>query len=239
MHKYLILFCICSCGVIDAQSNIAGGTIQYKQTTYVEAGDMPADVPTSFVDVMLLNFDKKTSLYQKDASIPEETNINDNTPRMFKRMRKRSQKTIYTDLNTKTALEQINFFGKDFIVFDSIKNIQWKVNASEQKNILGYTCLKASYKDSLKNMVVYFAPQLPFPLGPDRFQGLPGVILEYQSASLHIIATSIKVGVVTVTEPNKGERISSEKFAQIRAEKMQEQKQMWGDRNTPPRNFRP
>jgi len=49
--------------------------------------------------------------------------------------------------------------------------------------------MKASYKDSTTNIIVFFTPQIPLRYGPDKFGNLPGIILEVQSAQMHILAT--------------------------------------------------
>lgn len=212
------------------------GIIKYKQTTYFDfenmpgnvGRQMPVDMPKSVDAFMQLSFNATESLYEKDADYKEEVNPNDNTPRMFKRMRERSNKTIYKNSINGTSLEQISFFGKDFLVSDSIVPLKWKVSAGEQKVILGYTCMKATFKDSTNNLVVFFTPQMPVGAGPDSYSHLPGVILEVQSAQVHIIATEVKPNAVSINKPTKGTAMSKAEFTKVRDEKIKEQLEMRG-----------
>lgn len=226
------VFCISFLMVWSLQAQQKSGVIKYKHTTYLDTESMPAnvgiDIPKSFDAYMQLSFDKTVSLYEKDTDHKEDINPNDNTPRMFRRMRERANKVIYKNTTESKMVEQSNLFGKDFLVSDSIAQIKWKVSAGEQKVILGYTCMKATFKDSTNNLVVFFTPQLPVGFGPDKYGNLPGVILEVQSAQVHIMATEVKTDVPTVKMPSKGDKVSRKEFEKIRDEKMKEQQEMWG-----------
>lgn len=209
---------------------ILQGTVRYKQTRYFEFENMPPEMPKSQESFMRLTFDKTVSLYEKDPEYKEEVNPNDNTPRMFRRMRERDNKIFYKDLSNETLLEQVSFFGKEFLIQDSIHSIKWKISAGEQKNILGYTCMKATFKDSTQNLVAFFAPQIPLKWGPEKYGNLPGLILELQSAQLHILATEVKNEANTISKPEKGQTMSRKEFETLREQKMKEQKEMWGGR---------
>lgn len=224
----LFIIAISSLHYLGAQVN--SGTIKYKHTTYFEFENMPADMPKSQEAFMRMSFNSNESLYEKDPDVKVTNDENENTPRMFRRMRDRSNKIIYKNLESNSVLEQTGLFGKDFLVSDSIAAIKWKVSAGEQKVILGYTCMKAMFKDSLNNIVVFFTPQIPLRFGPDKYGNLPGVILEMQSAQTHIIATELSKDAPQITAPTKGDKMSRKEFDKIREEKMKEQREMWGRR---------
>ncbi len=210
-----------------------GGSIKYKQTNYFEFENMPADMPKSQESFMRLLYNTNESLYEKDPDVKIEVQNNDSAPRMFRRMRDRSNRIYYKNLANESVTEQIGFFGKDFLITDSIAAIKWKVSAGEQKTILGYTCMKAGFKDSTSNIVVFFTPQIPLRFGPDKFGNLPGVILEVQSAQLHIIATDVKTDnpSLVINAPSKGDKMTRKAFEKLREGKMKEQKEMWGGNN--------
>lgn len=225
---FSVFLVITGCTYISAQVN--SGTVKFKHTTYFEYENMPADMPKSHDTYMTLTFNNNESLYEKDKEVKTENTENDNTPRMFRRMRDRSNKTIYKEVNSNILLEHIEFFGKEFLVSDSIADIKWKVSAGEQKVILGFTCMKASYKDSTTNIIVFFTPQIPLRYGPDKFGNLPGIILEVQSAQMHILATDFIKNNPEIKKPEKGDKLTRKEFDKIRNEKMQEQREMWGRR---------
>jgi len=228
MNFFSVLFFLFIVVTINAQST--EGTIKYKQTTYFEFEDMRADAPKSMEVAMRLVFSKVASLYEKDPDVVEVENPDDNTPRMFRRMRNQGSRIYYKNIGDGKVLEQISFFGKDFLVYDSIANVKWKVSAGEQKIILGYTCMKATYKDSTINLVAFFTPQIPVSTGPDKYGKLPGLILEIQSAQTHIIATEVDKNPLErpIEAPKKGDKITQVDFKKLRDEKMKEQREMWG-----------
>jgi GLPGLI family protein len=207
------------------------GLVKYKKTTYFEFENMPSDMPNSSDEFVKLSFTNTESLFEKDADvvIPEDPNA----PRWARRMKDRNNKTIYKKYEQDLSIEQMNFFGKDFLISDSISSLKWKVSAGEQKTILGYLCMKALYKDSTENLVVFFTPQIPVSSGPDKFGKLPGLILEVQSAQVHIIATDIKLEKLStpISQPTKGDKMTRANFNKLRDEKMKEQGEMWGKRD--------
>lgn len=195
---------------VNLEAQTTFGKIKFKQTNYIDTEKLPpqfaADAPKSIDAFMQLTFNQKESVYEADPEKKVEENPNDNTPRMFRRMRERANNVYYKNLSTKTSLEQSKFFGKDFLISDSISSYKWKVSAGEQKSILGYTCMKAMFKDSTSNIVVFFTPQIPVSLGPDKYGNLPGMILEVQSAQIHIIATEILKEEIAIVPPSKGDK---------------------------------
>lgn len=217
--------------------NIQGqqqGVIKYKHTQYFEFENMPADMPKSSTDYKRMFFNETASRYEKDTDVKiEEEAPEGQRGWMMRRFRTRNESTIFKNTDTDQVLEQINFFSKDFLVSDSIADMKWKVSAGEQKDILGYTCMKATLKDTSSNVLIaFFTPQIPLPHGPDKYGQLPGIILEIQSAQTHIIATEVNLNqsAVAVNPPSKGDKMTRTQFNKMRDEKMQEQREMWGSR---------
>ncbi|MEM6297740.1 MAG: GLPGLI family protein [Bacteroidota bacterium] len=70
------------------------------------------------------------------------------------------------------------------------KEIDWKIT-SETKKIGGFTAQKAvcqSYKEDSEswqygNLIVWFTTDLPISLSPEGYDGLPGLVLEYEYQS--------------------------------------------------------
>ena len=71
------------------------------------------------------------------------------------------------------------------------------------KDILGYKCQEAKGTYDCRNYTVYFAPDIPIPDGPYKFDGLPGLILEVRSddGSVVITATKIQPSAESITNP--------------------------------------
>ncbi|GAB3642719.1 GLPGLI family protein [Spirosoma arcticum] len=77
----------------------------------------------------------------------------------------------------KTEVEEM--LGKTYIVEDSLHTPVWKIG-NQIKDVAGYICMKAETQDPIKKQKItaWFAQDIPVPAGPERYTGLPGVILE-------------------------------------------------------------
>ncbi len=97
------------------------------------------------------------------------------------------------DVSEKNILSFYNFKTKEYIDNHLCKKgekkyASWKFNdiwniSNETKDILGYKVIKATrkpiYEDKIESdIVVWFAPDLPYFTGPEYYLGLPGLVLE-------------------------------------------------------------
>jgi GLPGLI family protein len=86
---------------------------------------------------------------------------------------------IFRNLEDNTTYDVMRTLDKLYLIEDSIQYPNWKV-LNDLKEVAGHICMNASYYDELKenNVVAWFALDWPGNFGPERFGGLPGVILE-------------------------------------------------------------
>ena len=93
----------------------------------------------------------------------------------------------------------------------------------ESKETSGYQCFKATREDlgydEKRNerrfpIVAWFCPELPYPYGPIKYGGLPGLIMELQNDIMLYGVKSIDFGNEVVTLPSMPalERIDEETF---------------------------
>lgn len=95
--------------------------------------------------------------------------------------------------------------------------ILWEIK-NEKKNILGYPVQKAVAKKhpwrnhGFLDAVAWFAADLPINSGPERFWGLPGIILELGfSESNHLfVADKIIFRSINSIKPNQGVEVTKE-----------------------------
>ncbi|WP_407478600.1 GLPGLI family protein [Elizabethkingia meningoseptica] len=67
---------------------------------------------------------------------------------------------------------------KVYFVNDNIPYVKWTIEENSKKKILGYECKKATAVFRGAKITAYFAPGIPYSVGPFKFFGLPGVILD-------------------------------------------------------------
>lgn len=66
----------------------------------------------------------------------------------------------------------------DYFVHDSVPKINWTIDENSTKSVLGYECTKATAVFRGSKITAYFAKEIPYPIGPFKFYGLPGAILD-------------------------------------------------------------
>lgn len=122
--------------------------------------------------------------------------------------------------NEKISLERI--LDRMFIVEDSIEKHEWDIGYDEHKEILGRRCMKATLKANPK-VVAWYCRDIPVPLGPLGYNGLPGFILELENSSAVYSATAFEImsSDITITVPAEN-RITSKKFNELKERKLKE-----------------
>ncbi|WP_265990552.1 GLPGLI family protein [Larkinella insperata] len=113
----------------------------------------------------------------------------------------------------------VETLGKTYVIEDSLNAPKWKV-LNQIKEVAGYVCMKATMQDPVKGYKVtaWYAQDLPVPAGPERYFGLPGVILELDLNDGVVLIEAKKVELKSVTKELalpakiKGRRISDQAF---------------------------
>ena len=85
-------------------------------------------------------------------------------------------------------------FQKKFYVEDTMHPMIWELLPTT-KQILTYTCHSASTQFRGRSYIAYYTHSLPAKIGPWKFGGLPGAILEVSSSdqAYNFIATGLQV----------------------------------------------
>jgi len=153
---------------------------------------------------------------------------------------------LYKNIKESRFINQNELFSKQFLIKDSLKFPEWELK-NETKMIGQYVCFKASYtrtdtiktsifsseegKDSEKDkeeiretvVTAWYTPQLPVQNGPDRYDGLPGLIMEVNDGKLTILCSKIILNPedgVDVEEPTKGKEVTQDEFDKIMRKKL-------------------
>jgi len=113
-----------------------------------------------------------------------------------------------------------------------MKKYKWKMTG-EQKSILDYPCMKATYEKDSTTVVAWFTPQIPVSAGPSRYTGLPGMILEmeFNDGERKVVATEVELKALEkdiIVAPKKGKKVTQEEYEKIQEEKMKELEQEFG-----------
>lgn len=140
----------------------------------------------------------------------------------------------YNDLKESRYVNQKDLLGKLFLISNTIEKKDWKLE-KETKSIGEYTCFKAtqiriSVNDETGEtnetlITAWYTPQIPIPMGPFNYSGLPGLILEIIDGNSSYLCSQIVLNPkngVKIESPTKGKKVSKEIFEKIQMDKMKE-----------------
>lgn len=126
---------------------------------------------------------------------------------------------VYMDINNNEKYSMQNIIDKPFLVKDGIRAIDWNIS-DETKEILGYTCRKATHGDT----TAWYCEQIPMSIGPSGAIGLPGLIMEMKTQLGIYTAINIKTdkSIIEIEMPTKHKAITRSKFNQTLRQKLKE-----------------
>lgn len=219
------------------------GTIHYKEIMKLDINldglkDLPeamkAQIPTEQSSEHLLTFHPEASLY---ANVPKDENEDidyksEDEDIQIQIQVENPDRAYFYDIKKRASTESQEFFGKKFLVGNT-KPRKWKIG-NETKEILGYTCKKATATSEEGDLVeVWFSSSIPVEVGPSSFHGLPGAILSVRTKNgdYEIVATKVafkKVDRTVVVAPRKGKKVMAVQFKEIVEAKQKEMAEEYG-----------
>lgn len=221
------------------QTTVTSGKVIYDETIKMEiklegesaqfANMLPKERKTQKV----LYFNSDASLYKlNDKKQEEETVSSEAEGAMVMVKLVQPDDKFYTDLKTSKTIEQRDFMSRIFLLENSVDASGWKITGN-QKEILGFPCQEATQVKDSSTLAVWFTPSIPVPAGPDKYQGLPGLVLavDIDNGRHTILASSVEEGLVgddLITKPKGGKKVTPEQFENIREEKRKEMEQQYG-----------
>ena len=149
---------------------------------------------------------------------------------------------INRNFNDMTIFDIIKLLGKVYIIEDTLRPQSWKI-LNDIKDVAGHICMNAYWVDTLKQQKVtaWFAMDMPVSGGPERFCGLPGMILEVDVNDGAMLITADKIEMKSLTtemdlpKKIKGKRIHEDDYFRILKKHMDDRKEaeqppFWGVR---------
>ena len=101
---------------------------------------------------------------------------------------------IYRDCSKEETFDVTTLLNKEYVVGDSIICQNWKIK-NDMREIAEHICMNASFYDTVKGkeVIAWFALDLPVSIGPDKYCGLPGMILEIIETNGAVLYTATSV----------------------------------------------
>ncbi|MDI6033232.1 GLPGLI family protein [Flavobacterium sp. LB2P84] len=180
-----------------------------------------------FEKTFILNFDKSASIYKEEEKL-DTPGQGGGGMRMMMSMTGGGG-TYYKNVKEKSYTVDKEFMGKEFLVKDSLPNLQWKMEG-ETRVIGGYNCFKATAvrpasKTDFRNLrpkkedatkktnlmdeldmpkevtiTAWYTPEIPVNQGPENYWGLPGLILEVNDGKTVILCSKVVLNPKVKTE---------------------------------------
>ncbi|AUD01855.1 GLPGLI family protein [Spirosoma pollinicola] len=224
MKKLFIFLCLLTSSVTMAQKT--EGVVTYVRKEYwlkiinrltflsQEEKDREAQTWKNYAEdnkgiKMKLAFNPDESLYTYNSDEPEEGGYS----------WRKSEFYLYRNFEKEKKTDIIEMLGKTYIVDDSLHAPVWKIG-NQIKEVAGYICMKAETEDLIKKQKItaWFAQDIPVSAGPERVNGLPGLILELDvnDGDVVIEATNVSFRPLTPNDlklpKQKGKKITDANY---------------------------
>ncbi len=203
----------------------------------------------SFEKTFTLDCNSYESIFQEEAKLDKP---NPGQGGMMIMMSNGDSSKLYKNTKEKKAIAEKDIFDKAFLVVDSISKWNWKIEA-ETKKIGDYNCQKATaiipvskedldtyekmkkekgdgktqffIMDEPKDIIItaWFTTEIPVSTGPEKYNGLPGLILEVNDGRTSYLCSKMVLNPkdkIVIKAPSKGKVVSESEFRKIEEEKL-------------------
>jgi len=249
MKNILFLFSILTVSVFaNAQDKPQYLEIDYQMEMKFDIEQIIANIPAEYraqVEEPLrqeikkgifVDYKLKTNGTESEYKMQEKIN-NDQTAAgiILSQITAVDKEPLYKDIKVGYYLKPYDV-GIPYLMKDSLQNLKWKIS-KEKTKIAGFDTYKATgvINDSIP-ITAWYTPKINIKDGPDRFWGLPGLILkaEFDMNGVGFIITANQIAVkeeeIKINKPvTRGKVVSEKEFYEemrIFQEKAQE---MYGE----------
>ncbi|MFH4968630.1 GLPGLI family protein [Gaetbulibacter sp. M240] len=163
----------------------------------------------------VLTFNKEASTYKEIEQLDAISGATDSWGKNF------SPGLIYKNIKTNQLVQNQEFYGKQFLVKDSLQEIKWTMTG-DTKKVGNYMCFKATAQipssdlewwsfswnsitssnnnedtendneeTSFSEVIAWYTPQIPVGHGPLEYYGLPGLILEVSAGNTVMLCSKL------------------------------------------------
>lgn len=118
----------------------------------------------------ILKFNTNSSYYSETGERPGHS-VSTHT-------RRKDEYMIYRNFDKNLVYDVKRILGTLYLIEDTIQHQKWRI-LNDMREIAGHICMNAEWVDTVRNhrVIAWFALDLPVSAGPERYGGLPGLIL--------------------------------------------------------------
>ncbi|MDR2275989.1 MAG: GLPGLI family protein [Sphingobacterium sp.] len=171
--KKIMMLCVCcyiSC-LANAQKlravyeYIPSGMATFKEHVYFENG-----VKTAVLDSIWTSTDLEKEVENEEEEIPNSSSFQLNTGTKYRQI-------VIQKENDNLIKETRSIKGKNYLVEDQFPELVWNTDYPDVDTLARHVCHKATAKYRGTTLVAYYTEEIPVPVGPSKFGGLPGLIV--------------------------------------------------------------
>lgn len=263
LNKVIILFVLLFSVAISAQNTNGKAYYIVKNTVKMNFGNRQISeaqkamiqerINSMSTNNFVLSFNKNSSLYAEEEKLEQDQGNGIMAQRMGMVkmiLNQGSGGKLYKNTIDNTYKNQVDLYGKTFLIQDSLQAIDWKIT-DDVKTIGKHTCFKATtilknkglptnfrlgeqqpedlkkltkLEDEMIIVTAWFTLDIPVSQGPAMYYGLPGLILEVNAGNTTILCSKIELSKEeeTINPPKKGKKITQEKYDALVTKKAQE-----------------
>lgn len=250
-------------GVVANAQDFQGIAVYESKTTFnldegkteneTEGDQLPPEIEAqiqeqlkkAFEKTYILEFDKVASLYREEEKLEKPSGSGMN---ISISINSSEGGLLYKNLKEKRSVTETEFFGKEFLITDSLSKTKWNLSSSETKKIGNYTCYKATAiikpteeekedkaivltETAPKEITItaWYTPEIPVGHGPGNYWGLPGLILEVNDGHTALLCSKITLRPkekLVIKAPKKGSKVTKAEYDKIVDEKTNEMMEM-------------
>lgn len=193
----------------------------------------------------ILTFNQSESIYKEEEKLEAP---GEGGGRFGMMMSSFSGGPQYKSIKNQMLLQEQEFFGKQFLIKDSLPKLNWKMEG-DTKQIGQYTCFKATATKTIDvtdftnfrrpseaeekdvkatkeiEIIAWYTMQIPVSQGPGDYWGLPGLILEVSADKTIVLCSKIVMNPEVkdvIKVPSKGKEVSKGEYEDIVKKKTEE-----------------
>ena len=190
-----------------SQAQKIEGSIRYlmtqnyvKQLAAIDYLSKQAKDKTAYVYGNMAEYKSYTQLYLNATQSKYEDSEESPNKDVSTWSYRKDEFTITRNYDKNTVHDIIDLQGKTLIIEDSLHAPHWKI-LNDMKEIAGHVCMNASLNDTIvkQKIEAWFALDIKNNGGPERFFGLPGLILEVNINNGGMVITADKIDLKKLT----------------------------------------
>jgi GLPGLI family protein len=168
-----------------------------------------------------LKFTNRESFFQKQTTMKKDNDYGYELAEIYFG----GKNIYYANRNSGEKITNKEVYGADYLVIGNMKDIKWTLT-NQRKKIGNYSCLKAISSLKIKNskgiffkeVIAWYAPEIPVSFGPKDYCGLPGLIIELIEGNITYSAYKLILNTkekIEIHKPKKGKIITQEELDKI------------------------